>query len=109
MYELNLGFDNAVLYKGCTVSEYEEGRYRLDTPLDSTLVIVAANLIEILGSIPESDRGRLILTGAVPPALFMTAYAVLGPFFKQIEHFDGKKKVRVQIPHPPKHHNGEPE
>ncbi|MDE2116898.1 MAG: hypothetical protein KGI79_03425 [Patescibacteria group bacterium] len=110
MYELNLGFDNKSLYRGCDVEEYEPGKFRLNTPLDSTLTIIAANMLEIVKSVPESKRGRLVLTGAVPPSIFMTAQSVLGPFFKQVEHFDGRRKMRVQIPpHPPNSHNGEPE
>ena len=110
MYELNLGFENSQVYKGCRVSEYETGKFRLDTPLDSALVIVASNLIELLKTIPKSMRGRLVLTGAVPAAIYMTAQSVLGPFFKQVEHFDGKRKIRMKIPlPPPESHNGDPE
>ena len=109
MHELNLGFDNTVLYKGCKVTEFEPGRFRLDTPLDSAVVIAAANMVEILGTIPDSKRGRLVLTGAVPPVFFMTATSILGPHFKQVEHFDGKKKIRIQIPRPPSYHDAEPE
>ena len=109
MHQLNLGFDNKDLYKGCQITEYEPGKFRLDTPLDSKLVIVAANMVEILKSVPRSKRDVLVLTGPVPPDIYLTAMSILGPAFKRVDRLDGKRKTSTTIPHPPPHHNGEPE
>jgi len=102
MYELNLGFDNQNLYRNCKVTPIGDGRYRLDTSLDSAVIILAADLLELLKTIPKRDRDCLVLTGAVPAAIYITAQAMLGPFFKKIEHFDGKKRITIpQLPTPP--------
>jgi hypothetical protein len=110
MYQLNLGFENKDLYRGCNIEEIEPGKFRLVSPLDSALIIVAANMLELVKTVPETERKRLVLTGAVPPSIYLTAQSVLGPFFSQIVHFDGKKNSRLAIPkNPPDSHNGEPE
>lgn len=109
MFELNLGFDNKELYRGCKVTEYEHGKFRLDTPLDSALVIVASNMLEIVKNIPVAERKVLVLTGPVPPDIYMTAMAVMGPHFKRVDRLDGKRKTRTTIPGPPKDHNCDPE
>ncbi len=107
MYELDLGFDNTSIYRGCEVRQDESGKHRLKTPLDSALVILAQNLPNLLGTIPLEDRDTLVLTGAVPPAIYLTAQSILGPHFKEVVHFDGNRKVTVTIPTPPEHFQGE--
>jgi hypothetical protein len=101
MFTLDLGFGNKTLYKGCEVKELDGGRTQLITPLDSTVTIIASNMLEIIETIPVSERDKLLLTGPVPPSIYLTAFSVLGPFFKEVEHFDGSKRTKVQIPQPP--------
>jgi hypothetical protein len=110
MYNLNLGFDNTELYKGCDVQVSESGKFRLVSPLDSTNVIIAANLVEMIKTIPKSVRNKLIVTGGVPPSIIMTAMRVFGPFFANVVHFDGISEKNYDIPNgPPPSEDGEPE
>ncbi|HVT74912.1 MAG TPA: hypothetical protein VHD69_00615 [Candidatus Paceibacterota bacterium] len=109
MYQIDLGLHNPEVYRGCKVTEYEPGKFRLDTIVDSAVVMVASNLSDILRKIPKESRGRLVITGATLPAIMLTAQSILGPHFKQIEYFDGKRKHRVSIPSPPESHNSDPE
>ncbi len=109
MYKLNLDLTNRDLYRGCEITEFEPKRFRLVTPDDSATVIVAANLIEILKMIPESNRDELVLTGTGPEIIRMTVQSILQPAFKKLTRHDGRKKTTIEIPQPPDDHDGEPE
>lgn len=101
MFKLNLGFDNADLYRGCELIPQGGGRYNLATPIDSAVVIVASNLMEMLKAIPEEERDLLVLTGATAPEIVATAASILYPHFKARKFFNGKRKVTTTIPQPP--------
>lgn len=100
-FTLDLSFGNSDLYRGCKVVPIGDGRYRLDTPLDSATVIVAGNVLEIIKRIPEDERHTLVLTGAVPPVIYLSAFSMASPFFKRVVHFDGNRKIETDIPSPP--------
>jgi len=100
-YVLNLGFENDQIYRGSARTFLGDGRVRMETHLVSALVIASANMTELLKKIPKSERGKLVLTGAVPPSFFLAAQSIIGSHFKEVEHFDGNKKVRYKIPPPP--------
>ncbi len=109
MYTLDLRLDPSQrVFNGLKMTPVGD-RYRLDTPLDSAVVIVATNLLEVLKTIPKGERDRLVITGAVPPQLLLTAQAMLGPHFRTIEFFDGARNVTITIPTPPDDHQGDPE
>jgi len=66
--------------------------------MDSAVVIVAANLLEILAVIPDSERNLLVVTGAAPQQVLMTVLSIIAPQFKSLEHLDGNRKLRIRIP-----------
>jgi hypothetical protein len=101
MFKLDLGVKQSLVYQGCRVTEFEPGRFRLDTPIDSAVTIVAANLLEIIKTVPESERDTLEFSGAVPSEILLTAQSVLGSFFNKVVFFNGRKKSATDIPQPP--------
>lgn len=108
MYKLDLGFHNEVVYRGCRVTEFEVGKFNLETPIDSAIVIVEANLKSLLETIPEAERDTLVLTGTTRPQILLKAQIIFGPAFRKTEYFDGKRGASTVI-HDPFAFDGEPE
>jgi hypothetical protein len=98
---LDLSFSNSDLYRGCKVTPVGDGRYRLDTPLDSATVMVASNALDISKRVSEPEQTTLVLTGGAPPAIYLSVFSIASPFFKRVVHLDGNKKVETDIPSPP--------
>ncbi len=112
MYKLNLGLDNSAVYQGCKITEFEPGRFRLETPRDSAVVIVAANLLKILQTVPVSDRDMLVLVpGGAPEYIRATAQAMLMLAFEELSIYNTREDIMTPIPQrrPPPDFDGEPE
>jgi len=108
VYKLDLGFQNKVVYHGCVVTEFQVGKFNLETSVDSAVVIVGANLEKLLEMIPEKERDVLVITGTTRPQILLKAQSIFGPAFRKTEYFDGKRGVSTVI-NDPFAIDGEPE
>lgn len=106
---LDISFSNHELYRGCKVREFERGRFRLETPLDSAVVFVAHNALSLAERFAKEGFDTLELTGGVPPAIYMTVFSIMSPFFTEVIHVDGHTKTYTGIPKPPAGFMSEPE
>ncbi len=106
---LDLTPSNRAVYAGCEVEKIEEDRYRLKTPLDFAVIIIARNIQDIVEQMPSEERDELVLTGSAPPAIYLTAQSIAGPFFRKVVHFNGERKIETEIPTPPPYFQIEPE
>lgn len=109
IYRLDLSLNNTELYEGCKVTVVDKGRYHLDTPTDSAVVIVATNALSLAQRISNKGYDALEITGGVPTPIYLTVFSAMSPFFKEVHHFDGKQKSTTTIPQPPKDFRIEPE
>lgn len=107
--KLDISFSNPELYRGCRVREFEPGRFRLETPLDSAVVYVAHNALSLARVFAKEGFDTLELTGGVPPSIYLTVFSIMSPFFTEVTHIDGKTKVFTEIPRPPVDFMSEPE
>ncbi len=82
MKKINLGLDNAALYKGCETTEVG-GRLTLATIPVEAANIVGRNVAAMIEATPASERDEVVLTG--PMAVW--AYLVV---FHQVVHKFGK-------------------
>jgi hypothetical protein len=98
---LDLNPSNHAVYAGCDVRKISEDHFRLNTPLDSAVIIIARNIQDIIAGLLPEEREELVLTGSAPPAIYLTALSVAGPFFKKVIHFHGDRQIETEIPQPP--------
>ena len=96
-----MGFGNAKLWRGCQITPLEADRYRLETPRDSAIKILEANLDELLARVPEEDRGRLVLTGGVPQWVVATVTRRFAYAFRKLSIFNPNDRTTIEIENPP--------
>jgi hypothetical protein len=68
--------------------------------MNSAVKTIEAELLALLETIPEKDRDRLVVTGAVPPEILLTA-AILKPYFKEVAFTNPKRGTVIDIPQSP--------
>lgn len=108
-YLLDLSPGNSDLYRDCKVTDLRDGKYRLDTPLDSAVVIVQANAVELLKRVKAEGYDAIQLTGGVPDPIKFVVYGLAQVLFCKISHFNGNSKIEIDLPQPPEDLDGEPE
>ena len=100
---LDISLKNQRLYHGCKITPVTvKGRetLRLDTPIDSAAVMLAANLRQLIQETSPEEWSEVELTGGMSPWAFMTAQAVLTPYLKRLVHYNGQIRVEIPIPGP---------
>lgn len=103
MKTLDISLRNARLYHGCKITPVTvKGRetLRLDTPVDSAAVILAANLRQFIQQTSPEEWAEVELTGGMSPWAFMTAQAILTPYLKCLVHYNGQTRIEIPIPGP---------
>ncbi len=60
---------------------------------DEAIPILERNLDRIIGRILPQDREEVVLTGRVPPWVYMVAYGAVWDLFGRVYFSDGKKKT----------------
>ena len=81
---INLGLENAVLYKGCNTEEVA-GRWNLCTPVEDAVNIVGRNIAKM-----EIDPEEVILTGPMAVWSYLIVFHAVVHKTKKVYYNDGR-------------------
>lgn len=87
--KIDLGLTNTSLYSGCEIEEVA-GRLNLKTPVAEAVSQVGRNINSFLETVPQEERGEVILTGPMAVWAYLVVFHAVVHRFNRVYYDDGR-------------------